>query len=435
MPTGFTVPDVLDPSRSRVGALRYGGPQRSAAPMPSARTQAEIDALRGTDALKAQQMAKDMYSQRYPQSTGLIGIGVDLARRGKKDERMQGFQDQAMQGLTQARAAQEEQRMREARDANAMMQYENQTDQIAASTEQENLNRRSAADRAGRMDIAEFNQGAQDARQVVTQGGLNTRATQQIEATAAGRAGVTYYNPGGRGFITTRVDGDGREYTRDETGKRTYRDTTEWQVYKTGDQGSNREDRYAADNSLERDVQDMRALTTASTLGHVLSSDQFAQTVGPLEVRRAFARQFPLGEQGRERQSVLKNIENARTDLFGPVLEMLGVNPTDKDAEIAFATVPGVNDDPQVWTNYVRDIFAPRTQRLMLTRLKRSEADGSTPMFTREQITETYNSLMDMADETDIKLGYMENNGLKKVGNMTPEEIEAEITELQSKGP
>lgn len=430
VPQGMGAPQAApQPSiNAYAPGLRGGAPAQE--PQAISRPQMTPDYLAASDAsidAASAQMAKQQHGRKYNSGRGILGL-VNSIRGGiNKDEKLAGFQDTAKQGLTAARDLAELEGNREWDAEQAALVQQQKWDSDAANKLERGRNTRSQAelsgqnmrshlDRDARMDVAEFNQGAQ-----------NTRQSEQIEATALGKTGIQYYDPSGAGYITTRADQDGREFTRDADGKRTYVDTTNWQKSETGTQGSTREARVAADTDLELQLQDIRDITTSSTLANILTSPQFAQSVGPLELRRPFAEIFPSGVQGRERQSVLLNINNAKAELFGPVLSQLGVNPTDKDAEIAFETVPSVNDDPQVWTNYIRDIFAPRTQRLMLARMGRATEDGRS--FTRDQIDEVYSSLMDLADDTDIRMGYMEPNGQVPVNRMSSEDIDAEIAE------
>lgn len=66
-----------------------------------------------------------------------------------------------------------------------------------------------------------------------------------------------------------------------------------------------------------------------------------------------------------EVQSVNNELAQITAEAAAPLLSTLGVNPTDKDLQVAFGTVPKDTDQPQVWFDWYRDRYAPRLRMMV----------------------------------------------------------------------
>jgi len=402
---GFKMPGELEKLLSQQDMLR-GGPQMGAGAsmMPTPRSQAEIDALRGADQMQAGQMAKQMYRQANPQSTGLIGMGQDIYRSFSKDEKMQGFQDQAMQGLTQARTAEDLGARRTRQDeVNEILQGQNFEAGQARLT-QAGQNTRAGANRSSQEGIAARTLEGQNTRAGNTITASMDRQNDQ-QAFSAATADVKPYHDGNGGILNVMRDPETfANFTVGADGTRTPVDTSRLTPYTASTQSGSRELAAEVRASEQRLTEGQKQIVDdmqASTLGRIMSFGDLEAATGRFDVRRMAANLFPVGERQENIQSMERQLNNARTLAMGPVLAMMGISPTDADMEVTLEGTPTAYDGPRVWIDYVRYEFAPAARSTGLLRLQEGLINDGR---TAEDIELAYAELIGMADAAEERI-------------------------------
>lgn len=400
---GFKMPAGLEEMLSQQDMLR-GGPMTSAGAsmMPTPRSQAEIDALRSGDQMQASQMAKQMYRQAHPQSTGLIGMGQDIYRSFGKDEKMQGYQEQALEGLTQARTAE---------DLGANRTRQDEVNEILQGQGFESGE--SLLTRAGQNERAANTITSQEGVAANTLEGQNTRAANTITAAddrqddqqgfLAGSVPAVPYHDGNGGVVNVKRDPNtGATYTVGADGSQTPIDTTGLTPYSASQtEGSTalRGQVARTDQNMESRLSQIDDDVAASTIGRILQSSVFEAGTGRFDARRYAGMYLGAGEQGRAIQSLNLDMNGIQTTGLAPMLDMMGVNPTDKDMEQALKTQVSAGDQPQAWIDYLRNKFAPRALEVALMRIGQGQSDK-----TPEEVQGVYDSLMRMADESEARI-------------------------------
>lgn len=333
MPTGFSAGPTLDRLISQPNMLR--GQQPSQSRLPSQRTQQEINALRGMDEMKAQQMAKQMYRQQYPQSTGLIGMGIDLARHGKKDERLAAFQDQAMTGLTQARTAEDAERNRLALDAMRRQDFDIATAQNTAGALTDSRFREGAAGRQATLTAQQIADSRED--RMLTDTPFHTP-----------EGNVVYL---GKNRYNKFYDTTGPENVEVNPSALGY---TPFQNPVTG---SVPRQRTAANRKL--DAEQWRAVYTATpfikNLGAAFLADKDAQNAasGAFGNVDQYLSRLGVRGQGSAWQDRVQSVQVANDALTiegaAPILDMMGI-ASDTDIELAFekAGQEGMNQPARI---------------------------------------------------------------------------------------
>lgn len=382
----------------------YAAPLRGAPPPQALQRPGMSPELRaasdaGIDAA-ALATAKQQYRKKYDSGRGILGL-VNSARGAiNRDENMRGFQDVARGGLTAARDMEEMQANRAFNEEQAAVMQDRgfkvddlntterglnsrQQNSIAATASEGGLNR------IGRADVAASNQIAQDDRQNDQQRFLT------------GSENTKPYHDGNGGVVNVRRDpATGATFTVDSFGARTPIDTSTLIPYTAPQTGSVPR---AANLERTEDV-DLSAIDeqiNATTMGRILSSPVFEQATGTFDPERFLGKNIPTTETGRAIQSLNIDMDAMKVNGVAPILGIMGVNPTDKDMELALETMVSSGDQPRAWIDYVRKVFAPRAREVALIRLASGE---STREITAEEINAAYSALMKLADDSEARL-------------------------------
>ena len=132
-----------------------------------------------------------------------------------------------------------------------------------------------------------------------------------------------------------------------------------------------------ADGKLVRaaatdEVDPFALVADQSGLGRILRSDDLEAATGMFDPRRwAGAAGYDLSDvgigedtgQGDRIKALQLDMSGARINQVKTNLEGLGVNPTDKDLQVAFADIPTANDQPAVWALWSRDQYLPLLEK------------------------------------------------------------------------
>jgi hypothetical protein len=366
------------------------------------------------DEIKAQQMSKQLYRQQYPQSTGVIGMVQDLYRSGKKDDRMQGFRDTAMQGLTQARSAEDLAATRLAGDEMRLTDYDNNVTAGAASQLADNQQRLAGINnQASALRNTDTIQGA-DARNTANIQGADARNTANIQGQADRQEDAQRFTEGSEesspwhyqgGILNTYLNPETKtHYSVDIDGNRIPVDVSRLTPYKESQTEGSR-------SLTAQNTQDMNRLKVtgqqiiddmqASQLGRIMNFGDLEAATGNFDFRRYAARWMPVGERARANQSMGRVLNNARTIALAPILSIMGVNPTDKDMAVAMEGAPTAKLGPQAWIDYVRYEFAPVARQTALARIR----DGNIlDDRTVEDINTAYMELLKLADDAEQRI-------------------------------
>ena len=120
------------------------------------------------------------------------------------------------------------------------------------------------------------------------------------------------------------------------------------------------------------EVDPLALVADQSALGRILRSDDLEAATGMFDPRRwAGAGGYDLSDigigedtgQGDRIKAVQLDMSGARINQVKTNLEGLGVNPTDKDLQVAFADIPTANDQPAVWALWSRDQYLPLLEK------------------------------------------------------------------------
>lgn len=155
------------------------------------------------------------------------------------------------------------------------------------------------------------------------------------------------------------------------------------QVAKSGGKPSKAESTQAA--------QDQSALNSLATVAEILESPDLEAATGALDPRQWTGR---LGytpplvddrQQGERIQAIHNKMENVLVNAVKPLLDGLGVNPTDKDLQIAKAPIPekGI-DQPYAWGVWARDQYIPMLEKIK----EKGRANGKLTPDLEQQIDE-----------------------------------------------
>ena len=412
---GFSLPNMPAPSVSRslrmtpeeqerlrqlqTQQMQQPPMQRGSAPYMAPQP-AELSARGALDEIAINDATRQRVNDDKWRGGGLA-LPVAMARNFiGKDKREAGFRDEETQRLTQARALEDETNRRlysqeqalDLRDRNRDVSDMRYTE-TGLNTRSDNTinaqNSRSDADRTGRAGVAASNQIAQDDRQ-----------NDQQEFLAGSENTKPYFDRNG-GVVNVRRDpATGATFTVDRDGVRTPIDTSTLTPYERlpGDPTPRAADRTRAE---EVDLSDISAQINASTMGRILSSPVFEEATGTFDPERFLGKNIPTTETGRAVQSLNIDMDDMKVTGVAPILGIMGVNPTDKDMELALETMVSSGDQPRAWIDYVRKKFAPRAREVALMRLASGE---STREVTVEEINAAYSALMKLADDSEARL-------------------------------
>mgnify|MGYP007107463143 CR=1 FL=1 len=389
---GFSAPTMSASPDMSAMQPRPQGPSL----MPTPRSQAELAALRTGDAAAAPRMAQEMYNRDFQPGSGLLGLGQKFARSFKKDERLAGYEDQAIQGLSRARELEDMQAGRTRQDeVNEIMQQQGYDTNAAR------------LDEVGQRQRNEATINAADTRNIRTTDasiyGTDQQGVRQNDQQSflAGSENTRPYHDGKGGVVNVRREpATGATFTVDSSGARTPIDTSTLIPYTPPQTGS-----VPRAANLERaenvDLSAIDEQINASTMGRILSSPVFEQATGTFDPERFIGKNIPTDASGRAIQSLNIDMDAMKVTGVAPILGIMGVNPTDKDMEEALSTMVSSKDQPRAWIDYVRNKFAPRAREVALIRLASGE---STREVTADEINAAYNALMRLADDSEARL-------------------------------
>ena len=391
---GFSIPNMpVSPDMSAMQP-RSQGPSL----MPTPRSQAEIAALREQDQLSAPAMARQMYEANNPKGSGLIGLAQTAGRQFTKKGKMADYRDQAVQGLARARELED------------MQAGRTRQDEINELTQQQGFDRETA--RLGESGDRFNNQAtidAADTRNIRTtdasiygidQQGVRQEDTQQAAQFAAPLE--TWQDPNTGAITNTLRGADRRDYTVDPvSGEQSPFDTRGQIPFSANREGGSAAAVSQAKRIEEVDLEGIDAQINASTMGRVLSSPVFEEATGTFDPERFLGKNIPTDASGRAIQSLNIDMDDMKVNGVAPILGIMGVNPTDKDMELALETMVSSGDQPRAWIDYVRNKFAPRAREVALMRLASGE---STREVTAGEINAAYSALMKLADDSEARL-------------------------------
>lgn len=134
--------------------------------------------------------------------------------------------------------------------------------------------------------------------------------------------------------------------------------------YKAGQQGSKQNvSQQKFDREKESDQLD--TILSGDLASSVITSPLMTAATGPIyDVFKQGAKFTGLAPEVQSQQNAMNQLT---AEAAGPILSKLGVNPTDKDLEVAFGTVPKLEDEPRTWIDWYKNRYAPRL-RMMIER-------------------------------------------------------------------
>tara|TARA_R110000824_G_C15218280_1_gene677346 strand:+ start:934 stop:2166 length:1233 start_codon:yes stop_codon:yes gene_type:complete len=173
---------------------------------------------------------------------------------------------------------------------------------------------------------------------------------------------VTYVSPDGTGEITgypTKGGGlvDNSGVPIDISGKVPYTDYAT-AINKKAKTGAN----------AKGFVDPMAKVGAPSLIASILDSDDLAAATGTADPSRWLGKfgydtaDFGLSDdvsQGERIQALQSKMSDVGINTVKTNLEGLGINPTDKDLEVAFASIPDAGTQPLAWAVWVRDQYLP----------------------------------------------------------------------------
>ena len=183
-------------------------------------------------------------------------------------------------------------------------------------------------------------------------------ARKEAEERAALKSAETYWHPTQKDSVLN--------LERDKTG--TYFDQAGNPVspemvatlvpYELGQNTDSRQSISAVKREDEMKTAEMTRLLDADFISKALSSDLIQAATGAFYDAPRLAAKFTGAAP--EVQSLQNGLAQITATGAAPMLSTLGVNPTDKDLEVAFGTVPQESNEPQVWRDWYADRYAPR---------------------------------------------------------------------------
>ena len=120
------------------------------------------------------------------------------------------------------------------------------------------------------------------------------------------------------------------------------------------------------------DVDPLATVADQTGLGRILRSPVLEQATGMFDPKRWLGAagydlsDIGIGEdtgEGDQIKALQLDMSGARINQVKTNLEGLGINPTDKDLQVAFADIPTANDQPAVWALWARDQYLPLLEK------------------------------------------------------------------------
>jgi hypothetical protein len=223
---------------------------------------------------------------------------------------------------------------------------------------------------------------------------------------AAKRTTTSYWHPTKPNTVLNlRVGSDGAHY--DDVGEN-------WNPqlltpYKAGQQGSKQ-------NAAVLKYQDKVAGEETEML---LGNDIISQAITSPLMTAATGKFYDIPKQLGEFTGLLPEVQSQQNLLkeislkaAAPTLEKLGVNPTDKDLQVAFDSVPSASDEPRTWIDWYKTRYMPR----MLSAIR----NGSKPEL-EDRMREEMN---DVINEAEFALKNEQDKGFLSLPQTSNEIIE-----------
>jgi len=265
-------------------------------------------------------------------------------------------------------------------------------------------NERAGANRSSQEGIAANTLIGQNERAANLITAANTRQEDQ-QAFTQGSVKPESYHDGKGGIANVKRDPtSGATYTVDAIGTRFPIDISGLTPYSASQADGSRplaaqvrESQQNLDEGNAQIVADMQA----STLGRILAFPDLNKVTGKFDVNRVMAEVFPVGEEKEKAQSMIRQMNNARTLAMGPALSMMGVNPTDRDVIEVLKGTPTTAMGPMAWIDYVRYELAPMGKYIAELRLREGTIkDGR----TQADIDMVYAELIKQANDAEERI-------------------------------
>jgi hypothetical protein len=393
MPTGAAPPLPQQQPPQQPPSSGYDMQRAREMLMPTPRSETEIQALRGADAYQANQIGKQMYDANNPKGRGILGMIQHGIRSFDRDEETQGYTDQAMTSLEKARAAELERERRLAQDKiNEMLQAQGvdlyKLDRTEAGADTRNIRT---------TDTSILTNAATNATSRLNN--ADTIASQQTARDDEQRAkqfgAPTTYHDGAGGVVNVYNDPDtGQTFTIAPDGGKEFIDTRGLTPYSSGTNSSTplRSELAAKEDAREQRQLANRDAYQGSRLSRIMNYDNLVGVTGRFDPNRIISNVQPLNDQQAQDQSIGITMKAAQTEALAPILSIMGVNPTDRDMELALSTVPSPNSQPMAWFDYVENEFAPAARDTAFRMIREGNSD-----LTYDDVLDIYEGMVNDA--------------------------------------
>ena len=409
--------------------------------MPTPRSEMELAAIRGQDALKATQMGKQMYDANNPKGRGVLGAVQHGIRSFSRDDKTQGYTDQATDSLAQARAAQVEEENRLATDRiNGVLQGQG-VDLYKQGVTEAGSEARNIRTTDTSRDNSIRTTDASQANNAATIAAAQTARDDTQQAAQYGKS--TPWHDGDGGVVNVYSDRDtGQTFTVGTDGNKEFIDTRNLTPYSSGTTASTPLRSQLAKNKDTREQQMLanRDEYQTSRMSRIMNYDNLRGATGRWDASRMLSSDFklPLSEQQEKDQAMGITMAAAKTEALAPILSIMGVNPTDRDMELAMSTVPSADDQPMAWFDYVEFEFAPAARNTAMRMIREGTSE-----LTYDEIMDTFENLVNDAQTNRRRIYGQSEQDLGDFDvtqpitvDATDEQMDARLAELQrlSKG-
>jgi hypothetical protein len=208
-----------------------------------------------------------------------------------------------------------------------------------------------------------------DLKAAETKKDTRTKAAAALKATAllgAQGANDVYVTPDGKNPINVSYTKDGPVNTK--TGKHV--DLTGLITHEHYSKQTNAV-RIAQKTGKNEDGDDLDRVGPPDLMAGILDNELLPKATGTLDPRR-WAGAMGLGfgdvqrmvgmegnDEGSRIQALHSNMDKVAIDSVKTNLQGLGINPTDKDLDVAFASIPDKGTQPLAWAMWTRDQYLP----------------------------------------------------------------------------
>jgi hypothetical protein len=403
--------------------------------MPTPRSEMELEAIRGQDAMKAKQMAKQQYQADNPLGKGWLGMIQQGVRGMSRDEKMAGYEEQFTGSLEQARAAQVEEENRLATDRiNGVLQGQG-VDLYKQGVTEAGSEARNIRTTDTSRDNSIRTTDASQANNAATIAAAQTARDDTQQAAQYGEP-TTYHDADG-GVVNVYSDRDtGQTFTVGTDGNKEFIDTRNLTPYSSGTTASTPLRSQLAKNkdTREEQIAANRDAYQGSRLSRIMNYGNLRGVTGTFDANRVISNVQPLNDRQAKDQSMGITMDAAKTEALAPVLSIMGVNPTDRDMELAMSTVPSANDQPQAWFDYVRNEFAPAARDTAIRMIREGTSD-----LEYDDVMDIYEGMLADVDKNEARIYGAPDLGdfdatapLPDAENATQEQRDARLAHLKS---